>query len=165
MMGFNIFLTFGILFLLSLIAYIIINYVRKKDLFSLLNKAIIAFLIFTLVTFIGLSIYPYMMQQKDEALIKQFNKNIDTYEEYSENYAEAARKQIEEYAELQQELASSASMEQLQFWSKQRDEIADSISQKINEYQERILEQELKINEAEGRIETRKENKWFFGLN
>lgn len=163
-MGFSIFLTFGILFLLSLIAYIVISYLKKKDLFSLLNKVIVAFLIFTLITFIGLSIYPYMMQQKDEALIKQFNKNIETYQEYSENYAEAARKQIEEYSELQQELAKSASLEQLQFWSKQRDEIADSISQKINEYQEKILEQRLEINEAESRIETRKENKWFFGL-
>lgn len=163
-MGFNIFLTFSILFSLSLIAYIVINYIRKKELFSLLNKAIIVFLVSTLTTFIGLSIYPYMMQQKDEALIKQFNKNIETYENYSDNYADAARKQIEEYSQLQEEMASRASNEQLQFWSKQRDEIGDALSEKINEFQESILEQKLKINEAEGRIETRKENKWFFGL-
>ena len=163
-MGFNIFLTFGVLFFASLIAYIIINYIRKKDLFSILNKAIIIFFIFTLIILIGLSIYPYMMQQKDEALIRQFDKNIKTYENYSENYADAARKQIKEYSKLQEEMASYASMEQLQFWSKQRDEISDSISQKINEYQENILQQKLKINEAQSRIETRLRNKWFFGL-
>jgi len=165
MIGFNIFLTFSILFIISLITFIIINYIKKKDFSSLLNKVIITFLVFAIVTFIGLSIFPYMMQQRDNALIKQYNKNIETYDTYTEDYAEAAKKQIEEYSELQKEMASKSSVEQLQFWSKQRDEIANSLSQKIDEYQERILDQKLKINEVEGRIEARKENKWFFGLN
>lgn len=163
-MGFNLFLTIGLIFFTLLCAYIIIYYLKNKEIISLLKITTIIFFILFLVILIGLSIYPYMMQQRDEALIKEYNKNIQTYQEYSENYADAAKKQIEEYSSLQQEMASKATLEQLQFWSKQRDEIADSISQKINTYQEKILTQKLMINQAQSRIETREENKWFFGL-
>lgn len=158
-MGFNLFTTFSFLFISTSIAYIIIT---RKNYLKILKFSIFISAIFVIVIIIGLSLFPYLRQQTDKALILQYEKNIETFEGYSEDYRHAAQQQIEEYSRLQSEMARTATVEQLRFWSEQRDEVSDSISKKINEYQENILEQRLLINEAQARIEIRDINKWFF---
>ena len=49
------------------------------------------------------NIVPYFAQEKDLALIDEYNTNIKLYEQYSEEYATAARKQIEEYQKMRSE--------------------------------------------------------------
>lgn len=161
-MGLNLFIIFSFLFVATSIAYIIIT---RKSYLKILKFSIFLFGIFTIIIIIGLSLIPYLLQQKDEASILQYEKNIDTFEEYSEDYRQAAQQQIEEYSRLQSEMSRTATVEQLRFWSEQRDEVSDSISEKINEYQENILEQKLLINEAKSRVEIRITNKWFFLLD
>lgn len=91
--------------------------------------------------------------------------NIELYQRYSEEYAESARKQIEEYQRLQSELARSATVQQLQFYSQQQDEVGNALTDRIQFYQNKIMEEELEINNVRGRIRARERNKWYFWIN
>lgn len=163
-MGLNIFITLIVLFVLSFGAYLVLHYFKNKNFINILRNVGIFFLSLLLIVFVTLSILPYLMQQKDEALIDEYQRNIETYQQYSEDYADAARQQIEEYQQLQSEMAGRAGIEQLQFWARQEDEVGNALTNKIQEFQNRILDQRLDINAARARIEIRKRNKWFFGL-
>lgn len=145
-----------------------------KSKFILLLNIIIPKKIRLVVQFIALfaflssglfgNIAPYFAQEKDLALIDEYNTNIKLYEQYSEEYATAARKQIEEYQKMQSEMARTATIAQLQFWSQQQDSIGNELTDSIKEFQKLIMQQKLAINAAQARINRRPYNKWYFGL-
>lgn len=110
-------------------------------------------------------IVPYIAQERDQMLVIEYTDNIALYENYSNEYAEAARKQIEEYQAMQSEMARTATVAQLQFWSEQQDVVGNSLTDEIRRFQELIMEQELAINKAKSRIVRRPLNKWYFGIN
>jgi len=126
------------------------------------------------IQFIALSIFltsslfgniaPYFMQEKDLALIDEYTSNIKLYEQYSDEYAVAARKQIEQYQKMQSEMARTATIAQLQFWSQQQDSIGNELTDSIKEFQKLIMQQRLAINSAQARINRRPYNKWYFGI-
>lgn len=119
--------------------------------------------VFSLSLVLG-HIIPYIAQERDHMLIMEYNDNIILYENYSEEYAEAARQQIEEYQRLQSELASRATIQQLQFFAEQEDVVGNSLTNEIRRFQELIMEQELEINKARSRVLRRPLNAWFFGI-
>lgn len=110
------------------------------------------------------NIAPYFAQEKDLALIDEYTSNIKLYEQYSDEYATAARKQIEEYQKMQSEMARTATIAQLQFWSQQQDSIGNELTDSIKEFQKLIMQQRLAINSAQARINRRPYNKWYFGI-
>lgn len=140
-----------------------------KSLFNMISlfgdKKFLGFTASGLGILIFFSILPYISNLNDEASIEESQSNIELFEGYSDTYAEAAQRQIQDYAEMQQEMARRATIEQLQFWSEQQDEIGNRLSEQIREYQVKIEEQELQINELESRIQSRLNNKWYFYLN
>lgn len=127
-----------------------------------LKKSFRVLLVTLVVVFIGGAIVPYMLNQADAAYVRFSNANIELYNEYIDEYTKAARKQIEEYQELQSEMAKSATSTQLQFWSEQQDEVGNTLTDKIQEYKNDIMNEEIEINKREARIEQRSLNKWFF---
>lgn len=163
-MGLQLFIGSLILTLGLFTGYIVLRYLKTKDVESILKNTGIFFLSLTIILFVGLSIAPYLLQQKDQALIQEYTKNIETYQQYSKQYADSARQQIEDYQELQSELAGRATIQQLQFWAEQEDEVGNALTNKIREFQGSILKEKLAINAAKARIEIRKKNKWFFFL-
>jgi hypothetical protein len=85
--------------------------------------------------------------------------------DYIDEYAETARKQVEEYQKLQTEMARIATATQLQFWSKQQDEVGNALTDNIKMFKDEIRQNEIDINKAEARIQRRPKNKFFFGLD
>ncbi|MGV9206150.1 MAG: hypothetical protein ACOC44_19250 [Promethearchaeia archaeon] len=127
----------------------------------------IKFLIFftiMIAIFMVFSFIPYANNLNDEARIIEHQNNIELYEDYIDDYTESARKQIEEFQEMQSEMASKATSDQLQFWSLQQDEVGDALTEQIKVFNDKIRELELDINERKGNIESRKSNKWYFFL-
>lgn len=146
----------------------IINSILKSilDTFELFTS--VKFLVYILIiisVFTFFSFFPYLQNLNDKAIIISTENNIQLYNSYTERYAEAARQQIEDYAEMQQEMARRATLEQLQFWSEQQDEIGNKLSETIREYSNKIENMELIINEKKASIEIRTNNKWYFYLD
>lgn len=112
--------------------------------------------------FIVFSFMPYLNNLNDTAYIFEQEKNIELYHRYIEEYSESARKQIEEFQEMQSEMAARATSEQLQFWSLQQDDIGDALTEQIRDFNVKIRDAELEINHRKGRIEARNSNKWYF---
>ena len=133
-----------------------------KNLRPFLRNAFRLLLVALVIVFAGGSVLPYMLNQSDAAYIRFANSNIELYNEYIDEYTEAARKQIEEYQRLQSEMARSATPTQLQFWSQQQDEVGNALTDKIQEFKTYIMDEEVEINKREARIEQRSSNKWFF---
>jgi len=125
--------------------------------------SIVAAVIFVLSLTFG-HIVPYLAQQRDHMLIMEYNDNIALYQEYSEDYAEAARQQIEQYQQMQSEMARTATIQQLQFFAEQEDSVGNSLTNEIRRFQELIMEQELAINKAHSRVIRRPLNIWYFGI-
>ena len=117
------------------------------------------------VVFTVFSFLPYTQNVFDYEEVVTLQDNIELYTRYSEEYAESARKQIEEYQRLQSELARSATVQQLQFYSQQQDEVGNALTDRIQFYQNKIMEEELEINNVRGRIRARERNKWYFWIN
>lgn len=151
--------------------------VKAKTFFSSVIKSFmylvnvftsLSFVIFFSITmsiFVFFSLIPYLQNLSDQSYILEQRKNIELYDEYSEIYSESARQQIEEYQRMQSEMASRATVQQLQFWSLQQDDIGDALTQRIEEFQTNIKNARLEINRREARIEIRNTNKWYFFLN
>ena len=123
----------------------------------------IALFVFLMSGFFG-NIVPYFAQEKDLALIDEYSANIKLYEQYSDEYAVAARTQIEQYQKMQSEMARTATVAQLQFWSQQQDAIGNQLTDSIKKFQDLIMQQKLDINSAQARINRRPYNKWYFGI-
>lgn len=129
-----------------------------KNLFFIIStSALIIVLLFC-------SIFPYIAQENDHMLVLEYTANISLYKEYSEEYAEGARKQIAEYQKAQSEMARTATIAQLQFFSEQQDSIGNALTDEIRRFQVLIMEQKLAINKANSRILRRPLNKWYFGI-
>jgi hypothetical protein len=65
---------------------------------------------------------------------------------------------------MQSEMARTATIAQLQFWSQQQDSIGNQLTDSIKEFQKLIMQQRLTINSAQSRINRRPLNKWYFGI-
>ena len=117
-----------------------------------------------IVVLLFASIFPYIEQQKDLILVDEYNSNITLYTQYSDDFADAARKQIEEYQKAQSDMARTASVQQLQFWSQQRDVVGNQLTDNIKKFQDLIMQQKLAINSAQARIDRRPNNIWYFGV-
>lgn len=181
MIAYNIFLWSGI-FLAFMLVYQAIRWTfhtikymkdlnQKPDRFMgfmwaglTFGMSIFALSIFCLSLSLG-HILPYILQEKDQALVLEYSDNIELYSNYSEEYATAARQQIEQYQAMQSEMARTATIAQLQFFAQQEDSVGDALTNEIRRFQELIMEQELAINKAHSRIVRRPLNKWFFGIN
>ena len=171
MISYNIFITLlWINVAIFLITFLVINFPIPKKIKTFLLffiptiKIKIAFLVITfLVLFFG-HILPYMNQEFDKMLILEYNDNINLYKQYSEDYSEAARQQIEQYQRMQSEMARQASTLQLQFFAEQKDAVGNSLTNEIRRFQNLIMEQELAINKAKSRILRRPYNQWYFGI-
>jgi hypothetical protein len=131
----------------------IVKYFRKFGYIALVG----AFAIFVLG-----SVTPYMLNERDAARIESYTDNITLYNRYIEEYTEAAQKQIEEYQKMQSEMARTATATQLQFWAQQVDSVGNSLTNKIKEFKDAIMQQELDINKMKAQIKSRSRNKWFF---
>ncbi|MFW6281224.1 MAG: hypothetical protein ACOC1O_00290 [bacterium] len=130
----------------------------------LYRKSILFLLVGTIISLTLFHILPYYNQERDYMLIDEYVSNIELYEDYSEDYAEAARQQIEQYQQLQSEMARNATIAQLQFFAEQEDAVGNSLTNEIRRFQNLIMEQELEINKARSRINRRPNNKWYFGI-
>lgn len=135
----------------------------------LINKIAKYFRKFGYAAFIGAllifvlgSITPYMLNERDAARIESYTSNIQTYSTYIDEYTTAAQKQIEEYQKMQSEMARTATATQLQFWAQQVDAVGNSLTNKIKEFKDAIMQQELDINKMKAQIKSRSRNKWFF---
>jgi len=131
----------------------IITYLRKFGYISLILAAAI---------FVFGSITPYMLNSRDAALIEAYNSNITLFNGYIEEYTLAAQKQIAEYQKMQSEMARTATATQIQFWSQQVDAVGNSLSNRVKEFKDNIMKEQLDINKANARINSRLKNKWFF---
>lgn len=153
--------------LLLMIVYIIDSAFRS--LFNMItlfgDKKFLGFVASGIGILIFFSILPYISNLNDQASVEEAQSNIELFEDYSDTYAEAAQQQIEDYAEMQQEMSRRATVEQLSFWSEQQDEIGNKLSEQIRDYQVKIEEQELEINMLEARVQSRLNNKWYFYLD
>lgn len=131
---------------------------------ALYAKTSLVFLGIALVIFILASIIPYLEQQKDAYLISYYTKNIKLFNKYINEYTESAQKQIEEYDKLRSQMARAATPTQLQFWAEQVDVVGNKLTERIKEFKDKIIEQEVSINQTKSRMEFRPNNKWFFGF-
>jgi len=131
----------------------------------LTDKRFLGFISLTVGILLFFSILPYVSNLNDEASIQESRSNIELFNEYSTRYAEAAQQQINDYSEMQQEMARRATLEQLSFWSEQQDLIGDRLTEQLRDYQIKIEEEELEINRLESRIQSRLNNKWYFYLD
>lgn len=167
-------IVFFLIGLFSFIINLILKIIRwfkekdqKYDLFdiivnSLFNKiSFISFMI-AIILYIAFSLIPYLLNEKDAYLINSYKMNISLYEEYIKEYQTAARKQIEEYQAAQSAMAKTATSIQLQYFNQQIDAVANSITERIKEFNDAILKQKIEINLATARITARKSNKFYF---
>jgi hypothetical protein len=125
-------------------------------------KLFVALLVGTVLTFGFGSILPYMLDQKDKAMISYEEKNISLYNKYIDEYTLAAQKQIEEYQKMQSEMARTATATQLQFWAQQTDAVGNALSNKLKEFKDYIMKSEIDINKRNAALEVRSKNMWFF---
>jgi len=176
MIALFLFLGFLVFIVVSLIIHIvrfIVSAIIKKSWIGFFDglskwffsKGIIIPLIISAVIFILGSIIPYLAQQSDNYLISYYTRNITLYQQYISDYTEAAQRQINEYQKMQSEMARSATALQLQFWSQQVDVVGNKLTDTIKSFNDKILEQQILINEAKSRIELRPENKWYFWID
>lgn len=133
----------------------ILTYLRKFGYISIILAAAI---------FVFGSITPYMLNSRDYALIEAYNSNIVLFNGYIDEYTLAAQKQIAEYQKMQAEMARTATATQLQFWSQQVDAVGNSLSNRVKEFKDNIMKEQLDINKAKARINSRLKNKWFFWI-
>lgn len=168
MFVFKIFMFFASISTIILIFYflnLVINVIRKKfSLHTVLRKIFLTSLLIAAAIFTLASILPYMLNMRDAFVISSSEKNIVLLQEYIDTYEAAAKKQIEEYADLQKEMAMRASQIQLQYWSKQIDEVGNALTDRLKEFNDNIMSHRIVINERDAKIEGRRKNKFFFGL-
>ncbi len=155
-------------FLVNLI-FKVMTWLKKKDkdLFdvivaSLFNKISVVTFISAIVIYGVFSFSPYVTNEKDRYLIESYNMNITLYETYIKDYQAAAQKQIEEYQSAQSTMARTATAIQLQYFSQQIDAVGKSITDKIKEFNDLIMEQRIAINDATARMTIRKLSKFYF---
>ena len=176
MLSLNIFLIFigfvVLSFLTHIILYLISRFKDKKEtigVFEFILKVLfkketwIPLLIATLI-FICASILPYLAQENDKYLVSYYERNITLFQQYIADYTTAAQKQIQEYQKMQSDMARSATPLQLQFWSQQIDVVGNKLTDTIKNFNDKIMDQQISINEAKSRLELRPKNKWFFGI-
>jgi len=149
-----------IMFLFIFILYILL-YTKYQFLRNIYFPVL--FVLFFLY-FYFFSLKPYLENQYDYAIISFEEKNILLYENEINRYTEATKKQIEEYNKLQNEMVKFANQLQLQYWSKQQDEISRELSNRIKDFNDLILKSRIEINKREAFIERRKQNKYYFWL-
>ena len=142
-----------------------IDFVMFSGMWKKFNIVAIISCILAVIVFVLASVVPYMAQERDRYLIAYYSKNIVLLHDYIDEYAETARKQVEEYQKLQTEMARIATATQLQFWSKQQDEVGNALTDSIKVFKDEIRQNEIDINKAEARIQRRPKNKFFFGLD
>lgn len=111
------------------------------------------------------SMLPYFMQMSDIKNLSFSRKNIQLFEEYREDYTQSAKKQIEEYQKSQAEMVKKADYNQVEFWNKQVDEVGNALTEKVKYFNDRIFEERIKVNKIKASLETRLENKLFWGLD
>lgn len=128
----------------------------------IIKKVFIPSLILLILVFSLSFILPYMLNQHDVAMIDYHAANIELFNRYSEEYAEAARQQIEGFQKAQAELARGATVQQLQFWAEQEDAVGDSLTQRLQQFQNDIRDNEIDINRRRAAVNSRNKNKLFF---
>jgi len=160
------------IFLFYTLSYLVTKFILKKqvvpiaDYWEIIFKNLI-FIVSTsslIIVLLFCSIFPYVAQEADHMLVSEYTSNIELYKKYSDEYADGARKQISEYQKMQSEMARTATVVQLQFFSQQQDSIGKALTDEIRRFQVLIMEQELAINKANSRILRRPFNKWYFGI-
>lgn len=161
------------IFLFYTLSYLVTKFVSKQKVIQILDYwgLVVKNLLFIIstaaliVTILFCSVFPYVAQENDKMLISEYKDNITLYQRYSEEYATGARKQIAEYQKMQSEMARTATLVQLQFFSQQQDSIGNALTNEIRRFQVLIMDQELAINKANSRILRRPFNKWYFGID
>lgn len=166
MFSLMIFKIFGFV-ALGAIAYflfvLVLNLIRKKAaLNAVVKKILIISVTFILLIFGGAAILPYMLNQMDSYKISAAYKNIDLMNSYIDEYVETARRQIEDYQKLLTEMALRSTAIQLQYWSQQSDEVGNALTDRIKEFNDSIMVQQIEINHRKSKIEARNNNKFFF---
>jgi hypothetical protein len=125
--------------------------------------SIISFLVATIILIL-FCIAPNILQEYDSYFIQLGTVNIELINKYIDEYTIAAQKQISDYQKAQSDAAKYATATQLQFWSQQTDAVGNALTNKIKEFKDKILEQEMKQNEAKVKFQLRPQSKWFFGI-
>lgn len=115
-----------------------------------------------LSVFVLCSIAPLLASQRDLAMIEYHTKNIELYNNYIDEYSDAARQQIEQYQQFQSEMARTATALQLQFWADQQDSVGDQLTNTIRDFNNKIMQDEIDINRRTALISARNRNKLFF---
>lgn len=171
-MGFIVFITLNIIAVISLVLLaannlLVVSSENKLSIVlrasaKMLQRLLIAALAAILIVFGLASVLPYTLNQADAAHIVFQENNIKLYEQEIEKYSEAARSQIEDYQRLQSEMARTASSTQLQFWAQQQDEVGNSLTNRIQDFEQMILNAKIEINKYKATIDQRSQNKWYF---
>ena len=118
----------------------------------------------TAIVFVLCSVLPYLLQQKDLALISSSQYNITLYDQYTDEYTKAAQDQIAQYQQMVSEMAKTATSTQLQFYNQQIDAVGNELSAKIKTFKDLKMAQQIEINLHQAAIDTRLKNKWFFWI-
>jgi hypothetical protein len=155
-MGLAVVLANGLFNLFEIKIALLVKLVKSLKKFGYIS------LILAAAIFVFGSITPYMLNSRDAALIEAYNSNIVLFNGYIEEYTLAAQKQIEEYQKAQAQMARTATSTQLQFWSQQVDSVGNALSNRVKEFKDNIMKEQLDINKANSRINSRLKNKWFF---
>jgi len=108
------------------------------------------------------SITPYILNERDAARIDTYNQNVGLYQAYINEYTDAAQKQISEYQQMQSQMAKTANSTQLQYFSAQVDAVGNALTNRIKEFKDDIMKEQLSINKMVAQIKSRSKNKWFF---
>jgi len=157
----KIILMFIILTVFLFISKLILLFIRKKLNERFLNKTLIFCFSVVIILFTLTAVVPYLMNVRDYAAINADKLNIQLYNKYIEEYSEAAKEQIAQYKKMEEEMARISSSTQLQYWSKQVDEVSNALTNRIKGFKDDILNLELDINKLQARIEARYNNKLY----
>jgi hypothetical protein len=152
----------GINVLTALLEVAGIHLVMLDKIFGYLRKFGFMSLAAALLVLVLGSITPYILNERDAARIESYNANIVLYNGYIQEYTDAAQKQIEQYQKMQAEMARTATSTQLQFFSQQVDAVGNALTNRIKEFKDDIMKEQLDTNKTKAQINSRSRNKWFF---
>lgn len=155
----------GLNLIIELLKSIGINLLLFEKIVHYFRKFGYIFICGAILVFALGSVTPYMLNERDAARIESYKSNIELYNSYIQEYTTAAQQQIEQYQKMQAEMARTATSTQLQFWSQQVDAVGNSLTNRIKEFKDDIMSQQLSINKMKAQINSRSRNKWFFWSN
>lgn len=110
-------------------------------------------------------IIPYTRQLNDFYSIQQSQDNIELYRSYIEHYRDISEQEVEKWLEFRKKSVYNMSPEALKhFQSLSPDSIVEGLTGQIEEFENLILEEELRVHELQRRLAARANNKFLFGV-